>query len=213
MTDTPIVQKRSPEELAAIRAEFGHIAQQISEDPQSLHIPATPPKRGPGRPRKNPEPVSFDDKGRLPILETPTLTKRDSKEVAARLSGILEGATGVLGVAKPYLAMTNDEAKAISDPLASYLIRTEATSVIASFAYMVRVYNDASEERAQDAERKRIAKQPQPTQSQSLGVFGGPTGPIVEQSSTEHENGRGEADQINRVFASASEIRRTPSDL
>src|SRR5574337_222147 len=154
MTDTPIVQKRSPEELAAIRAEFGHIAQQISEDPQSLHIPATPPKRGPGRPRKNPEPVSFDDKGRLPILETPTLTKRDSKEVAARLSGNLEGATGVLGVAKPYLAMTNDEAKAISDPLASYLIRTEATSgiarkvldeydlaafVIASFAYMVRV--------------------------------------------------------------------------
>jgi hypothetical protein len=70
------------------------------------------------------------------------------------------GATGMAGIVRPYLPMTEKEAEAIAAPLASYLIRNESTSGIAREilenydllamtlgmgAYGVRVYHDRKE--------------------------------------------------------------------
>ena len=89
------------------------------------------------------------------------LTKREEKDVATRLQSILTGATGMAGMVKPYLPMTEEEAEAIAVPLASYLVRNEATNGVAREilenydllamamgmgAYTVRVYKDRKDE-------------------------------------------------------------------
>lgn len=85
------------------------------------------------------------------------LGKRDEREVKVRIQNIMLGATGILGNAKEYLAMTDDEAEAIAEPLASYLVRNADTIPVARQvlenydlaaitigvgAYVVRVYHD-----------------------------------------------------------------------
>lgn len=126
------------------------------------------PKRRIGRPpgAKNkatfpvPEPEVGTDGIRLTLDPAP-LTKRDEREVAKRLVNILTGATGMAGMVKPYLPMTDAEAEAIAEPLASYLIRNEATQGVAREilenydllamtlgmgAYSVRVWKDRKDE-------------------------------------------------------------------
>ena len=147
----------SAEEIAAIKASVGAVdvepGQEITNEER--------PKRKPGRPRKNPEPEVTPTTGiDLKPVNIP-LTRREEKEVAARLANILGGLTGMGAVVKPYLPMTDEEAQAIAEPLASYLIRNEPTSGVAREilenydivammlgvgAYGVRVYSDRKHE-------------------------------------------------------------------
>jgi hypothetical protein len=140
--------------IAQVKQNLGATDVDLSQD---VPISEIRPKRKPGRPRKNlieeqPHPQSIQDK-----FPPAPLTKREEREVAARLVSILTGATGMTGMIKPYLPMTEEEAKAIADPLASCLIRNEPTNGIAREilenydilamilgvgAYGVRVYSD-----------------------------------------------------------------------
>jgi hypothetical protein len=150
----------SPEEIANIKASVGAVD---VDETQDTPLPEIAPKRRPGRPRKNPiieieEPKSETFTDKIPAAP---LTRREEKEVAVRLANILSGGTGMLGVVKPYIPMTDEEATAIAEPLSSYLIRNEATSGIAREilenydivamifgvgSYGVRVYNDRKQE-------------------------------------------------------------------
>lgn len=155
----------TPEEIANIKASVGA----IDVEPGQEIINEERPKRKPGRPRKNslpdPEPTSTGID--LKPVNVP-LTRREEKEVASRLANILGGLTGMGGVVKPYIPMTDEEAQAIAEPLASYLIRNEPTSGVAREilenydivammlgvgAYGVRVYSD----RKHELESKRPA--------------------------------------------------------
>jgi len=152
----------SEDEIANIKASLG--VPDVAED-QEPFIQEERPRRGPGRPKgsKNRVPVaeSYVGSGEstTPSLELKPapLTKREEREVEARLVNILTGATGMASIAKPYFLMTDEEATAIAAPLASYLIRNEATNGIAREilenydllamtlgvgAYSVRVYGD-----------------------------------------------------------------------
>lgn len=146
------------EEIAIIKASAGVID---VDEAQASPVSEIRPRRKPGRPRKVPlvdvEPtVLLTDK-----LPAAPLTKREEREVSVRLANILSGGTGMLGVVKPYLPMTDEEATAIAEPLASYLIRNEATSGVAREilenydivammlgvgSYGVRVYADRKQE-------------------------------------------------------------------
>lgn len=150
----------SEDEIAAIKASVGAID---VDESQETPVDEVRPKqrRGPGRPRKSqPEPEDTSDSISLKSPAIP-LTRREEKEVAARLANILAGITGMGGVVKPYIPMTDDEASAIAEPLASYLIRNEPTSGIAREilenydivammlgvgSYGVRVYSDRKRE-------------------------------------------------------------------
>lgn len=150
----------TPEEIANIKASVGAVD---VDESQPTPISEIRPKRRPGRPRKNA--VQVEEEGpreQLSDIAPPAkLTKREEREVAERLANILTGATGMAGMVKPYLPMTDEEAKAIAEPLASYLIRNESTSGIAREilenydlvamtlgvgSYAVRVYSDRREE-------------------------------------------------------------------
>ena len=109
-------------------------------------------------------------------LPAAPLSKREEKQVAERLEGILQGITGVVSVANDTFQMTDDEARAIAEPLSSYLIRMEPTSKVArqildeydlvavatgSAAYGVRVYRDLKKERDTTREsRKALPLEP-----------------------------------------------------
>lgn len=170
MDNVPTVAPVNEDLAAKIKAEFGEMVKEAEASGELLsEQPA--PKRGRGRP-----PLPRDEDGKVirdgskptytaSILRStpaPTLSKRETKEVAERLANILTGATGVISVAKPYLQMTDDEAKAISEPLSTYLIRMEPTSKVARrildeydlvavlfaiLAYGVRVYFNYQTER------------------------------------------------------------------
>lgn len=155
-----------PDEIAAIKASLGTTDVDESQDTPISEI--RPKRRGrpPGSKNKAysaPTEVDPDNVivGKLPAAP---LTKREEREVASRLVNILTGATGMAGMVKPYLPMTEDEAKAIAEPLASYLVRNEPTSGIAREilenydlvaltlgvgAYSVRVYSDRKHEVAE----------------------------------------------------------------
>lgn len=161
----------SEEEIANIKASLGTTDVDESQD---RPVDEDRPKRR-GRPpgSKNKSfvsaPVTEQPKeGFKLVLEPQPLTKREEKEVASRLQDIFTGATGMAGVVKPYLEMTDEEAEAIATPLASYLVRNESTNAIAREilenydllamtlgvgAYGVRVYKD----RKQEVESKRPA--------------------------------------------------------
>lgn len=229
---------------AKMRAAFLEAAADDSIDTsgviQTDEQPA--PRRGRGRPpgsRNRPKPSDFAPTGPnvsepLPTLANPPLSTRDQKEVAKRLAGILQGATGVASVAKPYFAMTDEEAEAIATPLSTYLIRTEATSgiakqvleeydiaafVIALAAYLVRVYLDARKE----AENKEIFKDVEVTDNrkekkQSVRQrtddkrdLARTIGSIVPESSQENE--AVDERPASRVNASASQGSWVPSQL
>ena len=148
----------TPEEIANIKASVGA----IDVEPGQEIINEERPKRKPGRPRKNPLPESEPTSTGIDLkpVNVP-LTRREEKEVASRLANILGGLTGMGGVVKPYIPMTDEEAQAIAEPLASYLIRNEPTSGVAREilenydivammlgvgAYGVRVYSDRKHE-------------------------------------------------------------------
>jgi hypothetical protein len=148
------------EEIANIKASVGA----VDVEPGQEILNEDRPRRKPGRPRKNPlpepEPISKGIEFKSPAI---ALTKREEKEVAKRLANILGGLTGMGGVVKPYIPMTDEEAQAIAEPLASYLIRNEPTSGVAReilenydlvamtlgvASYGVRVYSDRHNELA-----------------------------------------------------------------
>lgn len=152
----------SQEEIANIKASVGAI--EVDPD-QPTPIGEDRPKRR-GRPpgsknKASQTTVEFEPNQATVSLAPAPLTKREEREVATRLGNILMGATGMAGIVKPYVPMTEEEAKAISEPLASYLIRNEPTNGIAREilenydllamtlgvgAYGVRVYHDRREE-------------------------------------------------------------------
>jgi hypothetical protein len=159
------------DEMAAIReqlqSEVPAVETVISE------TPVQPKRRGrPPGSKNRAKVVSEDGIDPFPVGPAP-LTKRDEREVSSRLTNILTGGTGVLSLAKDYLVMTDDEAKAIADPLASYLVRNAdvmpiARQVLENYdlaaitlgvaAYSVRVYHDRSiEVAATKRERKSSA--------------------------------------------------------
>lgn len=167
----------SPDDLAKIRAELGveetPTPETVIESDGPVPLVAPPVRRKRGRPRKTPLPTPTDTEAATNVQKqfTPPapLTKRDEKQVSERLANILTGGTGVLSMAKPYLAMTEDEAKAIADPLSSYLVRNAETQAIAKqvlenydllaivlgvMAYVVRVYHDRNEEIGQQRQSK-----------------------------------------------------------
>ena len=163
MADVPEFVTFTEDEIAAIKASVG--ATDVT-NPDVMPLSEDRPKRR-GRPPGS--------KNRATLLEPPEsevgvnlppapLTKREEREVASRLVNILTGATGMAGMVKPYLPMTDDEAKAIAEPLASYLIRNEPTNGIAREilenydllamilgvgAYSIRVYSDRKHEVAE----------------------------------------------------------------
>lgn len=89
------------------------------------------------------------------------LTKRNEREVNERLQAMMMGGTGILGNIRPYMEMTEDEAKAICEPLASYLVRNAdvipvanqilenydlAAITIGVASYVARVYSNRRDE-------------------------------------------------------------------
>jgi len=153
----------SADDIASIKASLG--TTDVDES-QETPISEVRPKRR-GRPPGSKNKTSYTETP--PISETgiippAPLTKRDEREVAKRLSNLLQGATGMGGMVKPYLPMTEREANDIAEPLASYLVRNEPTNGVAREilenydilamvmgvgAYGVRVYSDRKQELAE----------------------------------------------------------------
>lgn len=162
MTDVPEFMFDA-NEIEAIKASLGVPS---VDETQPIVSEPRPKRRGrpPGSKNKvysQPTEVDSDDALSGSKLPPAPLTKREEREVASRLVNILTGATGMAGMVKPYLPMTDDEAKAIAEPLASYLVRNEPTNGIAREilenydilamvlgvgAYSIRVYSDRKRE-------------------------------------------------------------------
>jgi hypothetical protein len=147
----------------------------IQEQPAPKRRGRVPYKRNPdgsyeldadGKPIKDysarPATSSYSSGVRRNPLPAAPLSKREEKQVAARLQSILTGATGIPALYKPCFLMKDEEASAIAEPLASYLIRMEPTSkvakqildeydlvavVFAIIAYGARVFMDVQKER------------------------------------------------------------------
>jgi hypothetical protein len=158
-SDTPAFTF-SEEEIADIKRTLGVTEDGPAEGGESFTQPESTRRRR-GRPRKSPLPEESSFEPREQIIEPAKLTRRDEREVSERLANILTGSTGILSMAKDYLAMTEQEAKDIADPLSSYLVRNAETIPIARqvlenydlaaivlgvMAYVVRVYHDRSVE-------------------------------------------------------------------
>src|SRR4051812_9786024 len=126
------------DELAKIRAKLE--VDEVPEPGVIIPMPVQPPRRKRGRPRKHPvsetgttvkalqeaepEPVKVN-------VPPAKLTKRQESEVSERIANMLMASTGLASQMKPYLAMTEEEAKSISEPLSAYLIRNEDTIGVA----------------------------------------------------------------------------------
>lgn len=200
-----------PAEIEKIRAEAG--VTDLPPADQSIDIPAPArPRRKRGRPRKYnpdgspkyPHPEDSPESGRAESSDAASpsgsfppapLSKRDEREVAVRLANILTGATGMASVVKPYLQMTEEEAKAIADPLSSYLVRNSDTIPVAKqilenydllaitlgvMAYVIRVYRDRSNEIAEQRKlagpaAKTLSRLEQLTESSDIGPEDGAT--------------------------------------
>jgi hypothetical protein len=168
----PFVGSYDPEALNAIRDTLGITADELP--PENILPPVSAkPKRRRGRPRKYPiseTGTTVPELAEAEAVRTGTplppakLTKRNEHEVAERLSNMLMAGTGIASQAKPYLAMTEEEAKAIAEPLSSYLVRNADTIVVAQqvlenydllaivlgvLAYTVRIYRDRNDELAE----------------------------------------------------------------
>lgn len=202
-----------PEQLQNIRATLGLTADDVP--PENIIIPdeQPKPKRRRGRPRKYPisetgttvagltDEVLEKEATGTPLKEgTPLpsakLSRRDEKEVSERIANMLLAGTGIASQAKGYLAMTEEEAKAISDPLSSYLVRNADTIVVAQqvlenydllaitlgvLAYAVRIYRDRTDEIA----RQRIENANRPNIKRSALD-------IVAEHSASSDNGQAE---------------------
>ena len=201
-TDLP---QFTSEDLDKIREKLGVTEVPSDDVTPVIEQPPQPIKRRRGRPRKYPisqtgttvkgltdETLEAETKATA-SLPPAKLTKRSEREVSERFTNIFTGATGVAATVKPYLQMTDEEAKAIAEPLSSYLIRNEETIAIAQsvlenydllaiiigiMAYTVRVYNDRLNE---ISEQKRTGNQPQ---SATLAR--------IQQLTEANNNGQGE---------------------
>lgn len=168
--ETPVIANVGPELLEAIRANL-----EVNQVP-TADVPETfvqPVKRKRGRPRKHPvsetgttvPELAAEEAARTGTpLPAAKLGKRDEREVSERIANMLLAGTGIASQAKSYLAMTDDEAKAIADPLSSYLVRNADTIPVAQqvlenydllaitlgiLAYAVRIYRERTDEIAE----------------------------------------------------------------
>jgi hypothetical protein len=118
-------------------------------------------------------PTPSKHRGRPKGSKNRTTSKRDTSEVAKRLQGILEGATGIPAVWHEHIQMTDEEARSIAEPMSDWLVRQEGNSelirefldtydiVAAAFAvlaYLVRVWRDEAEYRRTNSERRPADK-------------------------------------------------------
>lgn len=212
-SDIPSFQNLDEDKLAAIKASLGIVASEAGIEtpssspgistntpsfPRHSIVSSLPRKRG--RPRKQliedfPEPIEQHVENVVPAVP---LTKRDEREVAKRLAQLLTSGTGMASIVRPYLEMTEEEANNIAEPLASYLVRNEATQVVAReildnydllaivvgvMAYVVRVYRDRSsevEERKAKSAPRPIADRVPEYQARNF------PGPEVGESNGEH---------------------------
>lgn len=174
MAEDIVIPDFTLDDLDAVKAELG--LSDIDESEKPIPQIQPQPKRRRGRPRKNPLPpeqeVSLPEK----IIEPAKLTKREERDVADRLAKLMTGITGLISVpTRPYVEMTDEEAKDISEPLASYLVRNADTVPIARevlenydlalivlgiCAYVVRVYGERRNEIASNPALARNAKRP-----------------------------------------------------
>lgn len=161
MASVPIIEF-SPEAIAAIKADLQlPMDEVIPNEDGTPHVALPPPVKRRGR-KPN---VIRDDAELTPVSDAPLppapLTKRDEREVNSRLTNMLLGGTGILANVRPYLGMTEEEAKAIAEPLSSYLVRNAdvmpvarqvlenydlAAITIGVASYAARVYSDRREE-------------------------------------------------------------------
>lgn len=203
--EVPTIENVDPEILNNIRNTLGLTADDVP--PENLLPPEPVVKRKRGRPRKHPVSETGSTVPELLAEEaartgTPLppakLGRRDEKEVSERLMNMLIGATGIASQAKPYLAMTDDEAKAIADPLSSYLVRNAETIPVAQqilenydllaivlgvLAYTVRIYRERADE---------LAEQRTSRQSNSIPSGGLPSESFIDrikQSASSPESG------------------------
>ena len=163
----------SPEDIAAIKASVGAVDVDKTQDTPVSEV--RPKRRGRPPGSKNKSTVAREQSvSETGVIPPAPLTKREEREVANRLSNILQGATGMGGMVKPYLPMTEEEAKAIAEPLASYLIRNEPTNgmareilenydilamVMGVGAYGARIYHDRRSEVASQKPANTTATQ------------------------------------------------------
>lgn len=171
-------------DIGAIKEALGAI--DVDETKSPPELVERPRRRRPGRPpgAKNKATIAREEReeaieeqraaGLSIDLPAVPLTKRDEKEVSKRLVNILTGVTGIGGLVKPYVPMTDEEAEAIAEPLASYLVRNEATQgvareilenydllamVLGMGAYTTRVYKDRKDELASQRPANTTATQ------------------------------------------------------
>jgi hypothetical protein len=169
-----------PGKLAEVRASRGLKLPSESNGQPTPAAPRIPEKRRPGRPRKiiaaAPEQEELQSDPKFGFDAAPLISV-DEKLFARRLEGFFTGVTGIGGIfVKDYLAMTPEEAEAIAEPLASYLIRRAPDSetvkqfvenydllaiITGTAAYSGRVYQDRRREvEEQRAERARAIRSP-----------------------------------------------------
>lgn len=234
---TPRVEM-DPEEAKRIRDEFLG----MGIDPNATFTDEQPLPKRRGRPKgstNKPKPSEFapyrsdSDDDPLPVLNKPPLTNRDQKEVARRFAGILEGITGVAGVANPIFQMTKEEADNIATPLSTYLLRQEqvgstfakqvleeydlAAFTIALAAYVVRVYLDFKKERDEvKSEPKAVGgNRVDGKRSDTTNGSGQPitksVGEVMDSPNLQTQAGTERP--VSRQLATASEGKRLPSDV
>lgn len=116
---------------------------------------ATPKRRG--------RPPGSKNRSNVPLPNLGSIVKGRAGDLSIRGQAILKGTTGLGAIWRPHILMTDEEAQAICDPLASYLVRQAEYSeviaefidrwdlfavVIATLAYLVRVIKEDNEYRA-----------------------------------------------------------------
>lgn len=200
--------KFSQEDLDKLRDELGIEQDEVPvvDTPPVRTVPPKRRRRGrPSNAEKEAERLAqLASKEETPgTIERPSLvppaplSKKDERDISVRLTNILTGGTGIASMAKPYLQMTEEEAKAIAEPLAAYLVRTADTSpyarqilehydliaiVFGVMAYVVRVYNDR---------RMEIATEQSNRSSETLDRI---------RASQEQHNGRGQDEGNSTPF-------------
>ena len=179
--DVPTITPLQEETLNNIRQTLGLTEDDVPPENLLPPAPVAPIKRKRGRPRKHPvsetgttvPELAAEEAARTGTPLPPAkLGKRDEKEVSERITNMLMGGTGIASQAKSYLAMTEEEAKAIADPLSSYLVRNAETIPVAQqilenydllaivlgvLAYTVRIYRDRADELAEQRTTRNTA--------------------------------------------------------
>lgn len=122
-------------------------------------------------PKKRGRPLGSKNRSNVPLPNLGSIVKGRAGDLSVRGQAILKGTTGLGAIWRPHILMTDEEAQAICDPLASYLVRQAEYSdviadfidrwdlfavVIATLAYLVRVIKEDNEYRAASRGSDRI---------------------------------------------------------